>query len=123
MHRAAMAALAPLEVAGRLDRLRALLAAAGDDGDGRSTRLLVTTPANIRWLTGFSGSAGLLLVTPERALLTTDGRYRTQSAEQLAAAGVGDDGRGRHRRGRRPSGRRWPGGRRPWPRWVSRPTT
>ena len=25
--------------------------------------LLVTTPANIRWLTGFTGSAGVLLVT------------------------------------------------------------
>ena len=50
--------LAPLEVPGRLGRLRARLATAGADGqplDG----LLVTTPANIRWLTGFSGSAGL----------------------------------------------------------------
>jgi Xaa-Pro aminopeptidase len=80
--------LAPLEVPGRLGRLRARLATAGADGqplDG----LLVTTPANIRWLTGFSGSAGLLLVTPERALLTTDGRYRTQSSEQLHDSGVG----------------------------------
>jgi Xaa-Pro aminopeptidase len=81
--------LAPLEVPGRLDRLRARLTTAGVDGqpvDG----LLVTTPANIRWLTGFSGSAGLLLVTPERALLTTDGRYRTQSSEQLHHSGVED---------------------------------
>ncbi len=79
--------LAPLQVAGRIDRLRERLATAGPDGqpvDG----LLVTTPANIRWLTGFSGSAGLLLVTPGGALLTTDGRYRTQSAEQLGHAGV-----------------------------------
>jgi Xaa-Pro aminopeptidase len=81
--------LVPLEVPGRLDRLRARLATAGVDGqpvDG----LLVTTPANIRWLTGFSGSAGLLLVTPERALLTTDGRYRTQSSEQLHDSGIDD---------------------------------
>ncbi len=53
--------------------------------------LVVTTPANIRWLTGFSGSAGLLLVTPTRALLTSDGRYRTQSSEQLSEAGVAGD--------------------------------
>jgi Xaa-Pro aminopeptidase len=81
--------LAPLEVAGRLARLRALFATASDDRpvDG----LLVTAPANIRWLSGFSGSSGLLLVTSDRALLTTDGRYRTQSAEQLAAAGVGKE--------------------------------
>ena len=80
-------ALAPLAIAGRLDRLRALLAEAGADG-GPVGGLLVTTPANIRWLTGFGGSAGLLLVTSDRALLTTDGRYRTQSTEQLAEAGV-----------------------------------
>jgi Xaa-Pro aminopeptidase len=82
--------LEPLEVAGRLDRLRPLLAAAGPDGRPVEG-LLVTTPANIRWLTGFSGSAGLLLVTARRALLTTDGRYRTQSSEQLVEAGVADD--------------------------------
>jgi len=79
--------LAPLEVAGRLDRLRTLLTEAGDEGRPVGG-LLVTTPANIRWLTGFSGSAGLLLVTPERAVLTSDGRYRTQSSEQLAESGV-----------------------------------
>ncbi len=82
-------ALAPLEVAGRLDRLRAILAEPGDQS-GPVDGLLVTTPANIRWLTGFTGSAGLLLVTRDRALLTTDGRYRTQSSEQLAEAGVDD---------------------------------
>ncbi len=82
--------LAPLEVAGRLERLRVLLAEAGDDGKPVGG-LLVTTPANIRWLTGFSGSAGLLLVTPDRAVLTSDGRYRTQSSEQLAESGVGGD--------------------------------
>ncbi len=80
---------APLTVDGRLDRLRALLADAGADREPIGG-LLVTTPANIRWLTGFSGSAGLLLVTPDRAVLTTDGRYRTQSTEQLAASGVED---------------------------------
>jgi Xaa-Pro aminopeptidase len=82
--------LEPLEVAGRLDRLRSLLVDAGPDGRPVEG-LLVTTPANIRWLTGFSGSAGLLLVTAGRAVLTTDGRYRTQSAEQLAEAGVASD--------------------------------
>ena len=74
--------LPPLDVSGRLDRLRETLPDAGVDG------LLVTAAANIRWLTGFTGSAGLLLVTPQRAVLTSDGRYRTQSEEQLAEAGV-----------------------------------
>jgi Xaa-Pro aminopeptidase len=79
--------MAPLQVVGRLDRLRALFVAEAAD-DGAVDALLVTTPANIRWLSGFSGSAGVLLVTGDRAMLATDGRYRTQSSEQLAAAGI-----------------------------------
>jgi Xaa-Pro aminopeptidase len=82
--------LAPLDVSGRLERLRALFGSAGDDHRGIDG-LVVTTPANIRWLSGFTGSAGLLLVTGDDAVLTTDGRYRTQSHEQLDAAGVGGD--------------------------------
>lgn len=80
-------ALPALTVGGRLDRLRARLGAAGPDGRAVDA-LLVTTPANVRWLTGFSGSAGTLLVAGHRAWLTTDGRYRTQAAEQLAAVRV-----------------------------------
>jgi Xaa-Pro aminopeptidase len=81
-------AMAPLEVAGRLDRVRNLFDDAGPDGEPIDA-LLVTTPANIRWLSGFTGSAGLLLVTRDRATLATDGRYRTQAQEQLEAVGVG----------------------------------
>jgi Xaa-Pro aminopeptidase len=79
--------MAPLQVTGRLDRLRAQFRAGGEQPNVGG--LLVTTPANIRWLSGFTGSAGLLLVTDDGAWLTTDGRYRTQSVEQLEAAGVG----------------------------------
>jgi len=71
-----------LEVASRLERLRAALGPAEVDA------IVVTTLANVRYLTGFSGSAGVVVVTEKEALLTTDGRYRTQSAEQLAAAQV-----------------------------------
>ena len=80
--------LPPLEVAGRIDRLRRALAQGGRAETTPVDALLVTNPVNIRWLTGFSGSAGLLLVGATRTLLTTDGRYRSQSAEQLAAAGL-----------------------------------
>jgi Xaa-Pro aminopeptidase len=82
--------LAPLSVVGRLDRARTALSDVETE-DGPPDGILVTNPANIRWLTGFTGSAAVLLVTGERALLTSDGRYRTQAAEQLAAAGVADD--------------------------------
>jgi Xaa-Pro aminopeptidase len=71
-----------MEVGQRLGRLRPLLAEAGADS------LLITTQANVRYLTGFTGSAGLVLVTDSETLLVTDGRYRTQAAEQLEAAGL-----------------------------------
>jgi Xaa-Pro aminopeptidase len=74
--------LPAMDVADRLGRLRPALREAGADS------LLVTTAANVRYLTGFSGSASLLLVTGDEALLVTDGRYRTQAAEQLHAAGL-----------------------------------
>ncbi|MET0666657.1 MAG: aminopeptidase P family N-terminal domain-containing protein, partial [Acidimicrobiales bacterium] len=69
----------------RFDRLRAELDGAGCDA------LLVTRLVNIRYLTGFTGSAALLLVKPDRALFVSDGRYRDQSAEQIGAAGVDVD--------------------------------
>ena len=72
----------PIAVTGRLDRLRAAFDQHEIDA------LVVTTLANVRYLTGFSGSAGVLTVTRDTALLTTDGRYRTQSAEQIDKAGA-----------------------------------
>ena len=65
-------------------------AAAGIDAAGADA-LLVTALANVRYLTGFSGSAGALLVTGRaRSLLVTDGRYRTQAGEQLTGAGLAE---------------------------------
>ncbi len=72
--------LAALDVASRMDRLRAGF----DDIDA----LLVTRLVNVRYLTGFTGSAAMLLVTRDRATFVTDGRYRDQSADQLGSAGV-----------------------------------
>jgi Xaa-Pro aminopeptidase len=82
--RAAMllASLPPMAVAERADQVRALLQDAGCDA------LLVSRLVNIRWLTGFTGSAGLVLLGPDALLFVTDGRYDEQSHQQLAAAGV-----------------------------------
>jgi Xaa-Pro aminopeptidase len=77
-----LATLPPMDVAGRADRLRALLAADAVDA------LLVTSLTNIRYLTGFTGSSGVLVVTPDDLVLVTDGRYAEQAADQLSAAGV-----------------------------------
>jgi Xaa-Pro aminopeptidase len=71
-----------MDVAGRLPKLRARLDEAACEA------LLVTNLVNIRYLTGFTGSAALLLVLPDELVFTSDGRYKFQSAEQLAAAGI-----------------------------------
>jgi len=60
----------------RQEALVALLDAEGLDG------LLVTSRANIRYLTGFSGSAALAVVTKHDALLVTDFRYDEQAREE-----------------------------------------
>ena len=36
----------------------------------------------LAWLTGFTGSAGFLIVLPDQAMLFTDGRYTLQAREQ-----------------------------------------
>jgi Xaa-Pro aminopeptidase len=43
---------------------------------------LATALPNVRYLTGFTGSNGAMLITPLRAILFTDPRYAAQSAQQ-----------------------------------------
>lgn len=81
----ALDALPPMDVAGRIDALRERL------DDAECDALVVSDLTNIRYLTGFTGSAALLLVTPGRATFVTDGRYRDRSAEELGGAGVDAD--------------------------------
>src|SRR5262245_28993271 len=40
----------------------------------------------LRWLTGFSGSAGACLVTQDQAILFADGRYTIQARQQVDPA-------------------------------------
>ena len=74
--------LAPMDHARRFISVQAALADGGIDG------VLLTDLTNIRWLSGFTGSNGWLLVTPHDLTLFTDGRYGDQAREQLAAAGI-----------------------------------
>ena len=60
----------------RLQRLRKLLS--GEELDA----FLVSTPENRRYLSGFTGSAGHLLVTEREAVLATDFRYVEQAKAQ-----------------------------------------
>jgi len=59
--------------------LVALLEAEGLDA------LLVTSRPNIRYLTGFSGSAGIAVATQDGLLLVTDSRYDEQARQQCGA--------------------------------------
>ncbi len=60
----------------RLDRLTARFPEKELDA------LLISAPENRRYLSGFTGSAGYLFITPERAVLVTDSRYTEQATNQ-----------------------------------------
>ncbi|OBI07731.1 M24 family metallopeptidase [Mycobacterium scrofulaceum] len=62
----------------RRDNLKAQISASGLDA------MLVSDLNNVRYLSGFTGSNGALLVFADDRdpVLATDGRYRTQAAEQ-----------------------------------------
>jgi Xaa-Pro aminopeptidase len=66
----------------RQDELREHLATTRFDG------LLVSHLPNIRYLCGFTGSAGLLLVEGAGSVFFTDVRYDTQAHEEVKAARV-----------------------------------
>ena len=44
--------------------------------------ILISSPENRRYLSGFTGSAGVLIITPETARLATDFRYYEQVRQQ-----------------------------------------
>ncbi len=50
--------------------------------------LLVTHLPNVRYLCGFTGSAGMLLVSSRKSVFITDGRYREQAGHELRSARV-----------------------------------
>ncbi len=45
--------------------------------------MLVTASANVRYLTGYAGSNGLVLITPHEAHFFTDPRYATEAEETI----------------------------------------
>jgi len=53
-------------------------------GSEPAQAVVVSGPANIRYLTGFTGSSGQLLLTPSATVLVTDFRYAAQAAAELA---------------------------------------
>lgn len=78
--------------AARLAALRARLAADGLDGfivpraDAHQGEYVADCDARLAWLTGFTGSAGLAVVSAHRAGVFIDGRYRVQVKAQVDPA-------------------------------------
>jgi Xaa-Pro aminopeptidase len=55
---------------------------AGELSERKLDCLLVSFSPNLRYLTGFTGSSGALLVFPDRSILFTDPRYQIQAAQE-----------------------------------------
>ena len=76
----------------RLALLREAIASSGVAGyivpraDEHQGEYVPACADRLRWLTGFSGSAGTCVVLPERAALFVDGRYTVQAGEQVDGA-------------------------------------
>jgi Xaa-Pro aminopeptidase len=76
----------------RLTALRAALAARGLDGfiiphaDEHLGEYVPACAERLAFITGFTGSAGLAMVLPDRAAVWSDGRYVLQLAEQTDGA-------------------------------------
>ncbi len=73
----------------RIKELRRLMAAAKLDAylvpraDEHQGEYVPAAAARLNWLTGFSGSAGLAIVTKKTAVLFVDGRYTVQARAEV----------------------------------------
>ncbi len=71
-----------MDHSGRIERLRSKLAVANVDA------LLVTNLTNVRYLTGFSGTNGQVLITGSDAFFFTDPRYAARAGDLVRGADV-----------------------------------
>jgi Xaa-Pro aminopeptidase len=61
----------------RQNKLKSVLAKRGLDG------MLITRLSNVRYICGFTGSAGSCIITPNGDYFITDGRYMAQSKQEV----------------------------------------
>lgn len=74
----------------RVKSLREIMAKEGIDayivptGDPHQSEYIPEYYKNRQWISGFTGSAGTVIITKDQALLWTDGRYHIQAENELA---------------------------------------
>lgn len=73
----------PLRVDGRLEAVAQQLA-----DSYSASALIVSSSVNMRYLTGFTGSAGVLICRSDDSVLVTDGRYVEQAHAQIRDSGA-----------------------------------
>jgi Xaa-Pro aminopeptidase len=71
-----------------VDHQARLISLQGVLNQNRLDALLVSHLPNVRYLCGFTGSAGALLLTEKAAVFFTDGRYTTQARAEVRGARV-----------------------------------
>jgi len=71
-----------MDYASRQSRLKSVLK------QNHLNALLVTHLPNIRYLSGFTGSAAVLLISEKKTVLFTDGRYKEQARTEVEGARV-----------------------------------
>src|SRR5713226_3281380 len=71
-----------MDYKGRLARARLAL------DQSRLDALLITHLPNIRYLCGFTGSAGVLVISQRDSVFFTDGRYTQQAQEEVKGARI-----------------------------------
>ena len=74
--------MTPIHYAQRRRQVLSAVVASGLEG------ALLTTPVNVRYLTGFTGTNGWLLMTAEQAFFFTDPRYQQQALAQVGELSI-----------------------------------
>lgn len=76
----------------RLEKLRSFVASLGADGfilpraDEYLGEYVPACAERLKWLTGFSGSAGIAIILSDKAVVMSDGRYTAQLRQQVDPA-------------------------------------
>ncbi len=84
-----MTDFSPIDHARRISAVQTMLRTGehGAERDGCGA-ILYTDLVDIRWLTGFTGSNGWVVVTPDDLVLGTDGRYGDRALAETAGTGA-----------------------------------